>query len=135
MMRDVARREPSPLGSRTGAARAAGSHRGAAPSATSLPPIPFQEIQERAAQVAEAIARRWLPNGQRNGGWWVCNVPWREDKHPSFGLSLSTGRWKDFAGGEKGDVIDLYQRLYGGTKVDAAKAVARVIGHPFGDEA
>lgn len=83
-------------------------------------------------QFAEALARRWLPNGSRNGGWWVCPVPWREDKNPSFGLSLTTGRWKDFGGPDKGDLIDLYRRLYGGSAVDAARQVARAVGHPFG---
>ena len=132
-MRDVARRESTPPDSRP--PRASGLSRGAAqPADHALPPVPFKEIQERAAHYAEALARRWLPNGQRNGAWWVCPVPWREDKNPSFGLSLTTGRWRDFAGGDKGDLIDLYRRLFGGDAVSAARQVARAVGHPFGDQ-
>lgn len=95
--------------------------------------IPFDEIRSHAVPVIEALARRWLPNGARAGQWWVCQVPWREDKQPSFGLSMTTARWQDFAQGDKGDVFDLYVRLYGGTLADAARQVARAVGHRFGD--
>lgn len=97
--------------------------------------VPFEEIREAAKPFIEPLARRWLPNGARNGGWWVCCVPWREDKNPSFGWSLSTGRWRDFAGTERGDIFDLYVKLYGGGLSDAARQVARAIGHRFGEGA
>ena len=96
--------------------------------------MPFKEINEAAARHAEALCKRWLPAGKRHGGWWVASTPWREDRNPSLGVSVRTGKWRDFANGERGDFIDLYQKLYGGTSVDAARAVARVVGHEFGSE-
>jgi len=83
----------------------------------------------------EALARRWLPKGSRAGAWWVCSVPWRKDSNPSLGVSLTTARWRDFATGDKGDVFDLYRRLFGGDAATAARQVARAVGHPFGDGA
>lgn len=95
--------------------------------------IPFPEIQDRAKSVALALCKRWLPTGSVGGNWYLCSTPWRTDKNPSLGVSLTTGRWKDFATGERGDLIDLYQKIHGGTSAEAARAVARVVGHPLGE--
>ena len=66
------------------------------------------------------ICQNWLPDGKRMGSWWVCKCPWRDDKKPSFGVSLTTGRWRDFARDEGGDVFDLTMRLF---KVDMREAM------------
>ncbi len=25
------------------------------------------------------LCRTWLPNGKRQGGWWIASTPWRDD--------------------------------------------------------
>jgi DNA primase len=95
--------------------------------------IPFQDIKARAASNALAICQRWLPEGRRQGNWWLARTPWREDHNPSLGVSLSTGQWKEFATGERGDLVDLAQKLYSLTPVEAAKRVAEMLGVPIGD--
>lgn len=76
----------------------------------------------------EALCRAWLPGGKLQGKWWVCCSPWRDDSNPSFGVSLSTGYWRDFATGEKGDMLDLSMRLYGGTVRETIMGLADMLG-------
>lgn len=95
--------------------------------------IPFDEIKEASIPFAEAIGRRLVPGGASKGGWYVASAPWREDRMPSLGISLSTGRWRDFGTGERGDLIDLWHRITGDTMAESARAIARMIQHPFGN--
>lgn len=89
--------------------------------------IPFREIQERAVPFVRVLVHRWIPRMAERGEWLMGPVPWREDKHPSFGVSLTTGWWRDFARGDRGDLIDLLMRTRGLSKVEAAKELARAI--------
>ncbi len=91
----------------------------------------YREIHETALGFAEPLCQRWLPNGERKGNWWIAPVPWRDDKNPSLGVSLSTGWFQDFARGEKGDLIDLCARLHKVPLPEAAEAVAIIVGHPY----
>lgn len=94
-------------------------------------PIPFASINARATAVAAQLCQRWLPTGHRSGQWWLARCPWREDKTPSLGVSLTTGNWKDFAMGDHGDWVDLFMRLYGGDKANAAESIAIIVGHEW----
>jgi DNA primase len=76
----------------------------------------------------EAICKDWLPDGKKQGGWWVVKCPWREDKDPSLGVSLTTGRWQDFARGDHGDMMDLSMKLYGGTLAETIDGFAEMLG-------
>jgi DNA primase len=76
----------------------------------------------------EALCRDWLPGGKRQGGWYLACAPWRDDRNPSLGVSFSTGRWQDFATGEKGDMIDLSMRLFGDSLQDTLKGFAEMLG-------
>lgn len=76
----------------------------------------------------EALCKSWLPTGKRQGGWWLCCSPWREDRNPSLGVSLQTGHWKDFATGERGDMIDLSMRLFGDSLADTIDGFADMLG-------
>jgi hypothetical protein len=76
----------------------------------------------------EALCKAWLPDGKRHGGWFVCRAPWREDRNASLGVSLSTGRWKDFATGERGDMIDLSMRLFNDSLADTIDGFADMLG-------
>ena len=95
--------------------------------------IPFKEILDMALVHVELLIPRWIPGAVRKGGWMMASSPFRVDKHPSFGVSLETGWYRDFATGDKGDLIDLLVRTRGITKGEAARELARIVGHSYGD--
>ena len=97
--------------------------------------IPFDSIRERAAQgYIRGLCERWLPGGTVKGDWWVVRVPWRADKTPSLGVSLTSGNWQDFGRpGDHGDITALYQKLKGCSTAEAARAVAICVSHPYGE--
>lgn len=57
-----------------------------------------------------ALLQQWLPGGVIRGGRYHVLNPRRSDKAlGSFSIDLKTGRWADFATGDKGgDLIALY---------------------------
>jgi hypothetical protein len=68
------------------------------------------------------LCRHYLPNGKRSGNWWLAAVPWRVDRHPSLGVHLQSGNWKDFASpDEKGDILDLIARIEGMKPADVVR--------------
>jgi DNA primase len=106
------------------------SHRrGSSPAPRVTPRITIQDIKERIgpAQV-ETLCREWLPGGKRQGGWWMARTPWRDDRSPSLGVSLSTGYWRDFGGGDSGDMIDLCQKIHGSTLAETLEAFKEMLG-------
>lgn len=91
--------------------------------------ISISDIKDRLSSThIEALCKAWLPDGKRQGGWFVCRAPWREDRNASLGVSLSTGRWKDFATGEHGDMIDLSMKLFGDSLQETLKGFAEMLG-------
>lgn len=65
----------------------------------------------------------WLPDGKQVGREWVALNPTRADrKAGSFKINMDTGRWADFATGDKGgDPISLYAYLKGLSQLAAAR--------------
>jgi hypothetical protein len=50
----------------------------------------------------EARVRSLLPDGHREGAEWVARNPRRADrKTGAFSVNLRTGRWSDFATGDR----------------------------------
>ena len=91
--------------------------------------ISISDIKDRLSSThIEALCKAWLPDGKRQGGWFVCRAPWRTDRNASLGVSLSTGRWKDFATGEHGDMIDLSMRLFNDSLADTIDGFADMLG-------
>lgn len=96
----------------------------------------LSEIKAMLQANVEALARQLAPDGRRSGRWWVARNPRREDNNPSFGIGLygaAPGAWKDFASGEKGDVIGLIQYVHGldmRTSLDWARAWLGIDGAP-----
>lgn len=91
--------------------------------------ITIGDIKDRlTSSHIEALCKAWLPDGKRQGGWYVSCAPWREDRNPSLGVSLSTGRWKDFATGDRGDMIDLSMRLFGDSLQETLEGFAEMLG-------
>jgi hypothetical protein len=72
------------------------------------------------------LVPQWLPDGQRIGAEWVARNPTRHDRRPgSFKINLRTGRWADFATGDKGgDAISLIAYLRGISQRQAAQILA-----------
>lgn len=74
------------------------------------------ELARRLARNAEAVCRHYLPNGRREGRYWmigdVRNTPGRSMyvrlKGPKTGKGAA-GKWTDAATGEHGDLLDLIQ--------------------------
>lgn len=72
------------------------------------------DIARRLARDAEAVCRRYLSNGRREGNYWlvgdVTNTRGRSLyvrlKGPDSGTG-ATGKWTDAATGEHGDLLDL----------------------------
>ena len=77
---------------------------------------------------AEAVCRRYLPRGRKQGRYWVAG-----DLEGARGRSLFVrlhgpgvpGKWTDAATGEHGDLLDLIRHRSGASTLRAALAEAR----------
>lgn len=85
----------------------------------------MSEVSALLAMQARSVAAELLPHGRMNGRHWVARCPWRDDRSPgSFIVDVSgqrAGRWKDFATGEHGDLLDLVERTLGMGRGDALR--------------
>lgn len=92
--------------------------------------LDFSAIGNAARLCLHELLRRWLPEGRLVGREWVCRNPRRADRHAgSFKVNVTTGRWADFASGDRGgDAISLAAYLFGLSQADAAKRVASMLG-------
>ena len=92
--------------------------------------IDFAAINRAGLSSLPDILQRWLPDGHREGNEWVARNPTRADKRPgSFKVNLRTGRWADFATGDKGgDVISLAAFLTGSRQIEAARSLSQMLG-------
>jgi hypothetical protein len=92
--------------------------------------VEFRKISQAAAARADAIVRRWLPDGRREGHEWVARNPSRNDHHAgSFKINMRTGAWGDFATGDRGgDLISLAAFLFRLTQAEAAQRIADMLG-------
>src|SRR3954471_22951108 len=90
----------------------------------------FRVLSASALGVLDGLCTRWLPDGRRSGAEWVARNPRRQDLTPgSFKVNLQTGRWADFATGDKGgDVISLLAYLRGTSQLQAARLLAVELG-------
>jgi hypothetical protein len=91
--------------------------------------INFQRVNSAALARLPELLARWLPDGQRHGHEFVAKNPRRADtKAGSFSISLTTGRWGDFATGDKGgDVISLAAYLGNVPQVEAARRISDML--------
>lgn len=95
---------------------------------------PVELIRHAAAgalSAADVLLAEWLPEGKRKGREWVAaNIARGDRQAGSFGVSLDTGRWNDFAdsGAHGGDLVSLLAYLRGCGQLDAAKEVDERLG-------
>ena len=92
--------------------------------------IDFEGINAVALPALSALCARWMPGGNRIGREYVTLNPTRADRRAgSFKVNLQTGRWADFATGDKGgDVVSLAAYLFGIRQTDAARRLADALG-------
>lgn len=95
---------------------------------TALPPIDFAALAAALLAQAGTLVPNWLPGGVQRGHEWVCSSL-SGGTGTSLSVSLSNGRWADFATGESGgDLLGLYAAIHGLPMVRAALEVARSEG-------
>jgi DNA primase len=92
--------------------------------------IDFETINRAALPVLPAILNRLVPGGKILGREYTALNPTRADRRPgSFKVNLRTGRWSDFATGDKGgDPVSLCAYVEGVSQAEAARRLARMLG-------
>ena len=92
--------------------------------------VDFTAVNAAALHALPLILLRWLPDGKRHGREFVAKNPTRADGSPgSFSINMVTGKWGDFATGDRGgDPISLAAYLFDLSQVDAARRVADMLG-------
>lgn len=96
--------------------------------------INFAGLADAALDNAESLLASWLPQGHRDGHEWKSVNPTRSDRSEgSFSVSITKGRWGDFATDDKGkDLVSLCAYLFhNNDQVAAAYDVAGAIGYPM----
>ncbi len=100
---------------------------------TEPPPRPdFTAINEAALAVLDLLLDRWLPDGETQGREYLAYNPRRVNRNlGSFKINLETGRWADFATGDRGgDPISLAAFLFDLSQTEAARRLAAMLGLP-----
>jgi hypothetical protein len=96
------------------------------------PKIDFRRINNTAISNVLPILRRLLPDGRVAGNEYLAKNPKRPDrKIGSFKINTKTGRWADFATGDRGgDIISLVAFLRDISQGQAARLLASMLGIP-----
>ena len=92
--------------------------------------VDFGRINQAALSRADAVVRGLLPEGRREQHEWVARNPLRPDKRlGSFKVNLSTGKWADFATGDRGgDLVSLAAFVAALPQREAAIRLAESMG-------
>lgn len=77
---------------------------------------PLEQAKERVS-----ITDAWHMLGLNGEPSKECPCPWREDRKPSFSVFSDGRKFKDFATGERGDVVEFIEKAAGVSKSEAAK--------------
>jgi hypothetical protein len=91
--------------------------------------VDFGGINGAALDRAVDILRRWLPDGRLEGHEYLARNPRRSDRRPgSFKVNITTGRWADFATGDRGgDLVSLAAYLAEIGQAEAARRIAAML--------
>lgn len=92
--------------------------------------IAFDRINAAACSRLPDLLARWLPDGHAEGREWVARNPRRSDRRTgSFKVNLTTGKWGDFATGDRGgDPISLAAFLFNLSQAEAARELSNAVG-------
>jgi hypothetical protein len=96
--------------------------------------VNFAAVNAAALRDLPALLARWLMDGRMEGREFVARNPRRADRHRgSFKVNVRSGRWADFATGDRGgDPVSLAAYLFGLSQIDAARKLADMLGLPGG---
>jgi hypothetical protein len=91
--------------------------------------IDFSVVNAAALGALLILLRRWLPDGQERGCEYVAKNPTRTDHTAgSFSINTVTGKWADFATGDRGgDPVSLAAYLFGLSQIEAARRIADML--------
>jgi hypothetical protein len=94
------------------------------------PLIDFDEVKTAALADIRGVLGRFLPGGKVVGREYVVRNPKRSDRHlGSFSINMTTGKWSDFATGDRGgDLIGLVAYLKGISQYEAANGLSQMLG-------
>jgi hypothetical protein len=92
--------------------------------------ISFDTINRAAMAALPAVLTRLIPGGKIIAREYVALNPTRNDRRPgSFKINVRTGRWSDFATGDRGgDPVSLCAYVEKCSQVEAARRLARMLG-------
>jgi hypothetical protein len=92
--------------------------------------IDFARVNMAALAVPPSLLARWVLGGRPEGREYVAHNPRRADRTAgSFRISMTTGRWTDFATGDTGgDPVSLAAYLFDLSQLDAARRLAAMLG-------
>ncbi len=92
--------------------------------------IDFDRVNAAALRHAAAVVQGLLPDGRREGAEWVARNPRRTDRKPgSFKINLVSGKWGDFATGDRGgDLVSLSAYVADVSQREAAIRLAESMG-------
>ncbi len=94
--------------------------------------VDFAAVNQSACLRLPDLLNLWLPQGKLVGTEYIALNPTRRDRNlGSFKINIQTGRWADFATGDKGgDVVSLFAYLTGLSQVAAARRLAELLEMP-----
>lgn len=94
--------------------------------------VDIPTVARAALPHARALAERWAPGGRVRGAEYVARNPTRSDSRPgSFKVNITTGRWADFATGDRGgDLVSLAAYVHRLSQVEAARRIAAMLNIP-----
>lgn len=92
----------------------------------------FAAVNRAALAALPAVLSRILPDGRGVAGEYIALNPRRADKRlGSFKVNLRSGKWADFATGDKGgDPVSLVAYVENVSQSEAARLLSRMLGLP-----
>ena len=94
----------------------------------------FKEVATRSLPQAMNLLTSWLPGGKLIGSEFTCGSL-QGESGKSLKVNVKSGRWSDFASGDKGgDLVSLYAAIRGISQQEAMYAVASEIGYTNGQD-
>lgn len=92
--------------------------------------LDFRVLSQTVKPYMLPLLRRLLPDGRQEGHEYVALNPTRQDRrYGSFRINIHTGKWADFAVGDKGgDLISLWAYVRNIKQIEAAKELQSIMG-------
>ena len=92
------------------------------------PRVNIAEVARAARPYLLELCQRWLPDGRLMGHEWTCGSL-SGQAGTSCKVNIRTGKWADFASGDKGgDAVSLCAAVHGLSQVEAAERLAKMLG-------